>query len=124
MRRGGADIQLAPGNTVSIAQLRAAIRKAGYEPKETRLRARGDLVLKNGALVLNLAGQAPLRLVASPSGGLPPCRPGKDLLVEGTIETGQDQGPILVDQGRCPAAQAMPDQLRESDGGEPMPRNP
>jgi copper chaperone CopZ len=123
MRRGGADIELAPGNTVSIAQLRAAIRKAGYEPKETRLRARGDLVVDHGELLLNLPGQAPLRLEATPRGGPLPCRPGKDVLVEGTIEAGKDEGPLLVEQGMCSAASAMDAQSGPDSGQSAPTRN-
>jgi len=117
MRRGGADIHLLPGNTVSVAQLRAAIRKAGYEPKETWLRARGEVAVDQGALVLKLAGQAPLRLEASASGGPVPCQPGEDMLVEGTIEAGKDQGPILVEQRKCSAESPAPGQHPRPDGG-------
>ncbi len=92
MRLAGADIRLAPDNHVTIAQLRAAIRKASYDPRDAQIRAIGRLEGEKGALILQFSTESALPLQAGPFG----CVAGERVVVTGSIAEWQDDGPLTL----------------------------
>ncbi len=62
LNQGYAEIAFAPENRVSVEQVRKAIRKNGFTPREARVRVRGRLARKESGIVLELPEGA-LRLM-------------------------------------------------------------
>jgi len=56
LNRGVVVIRLKPENRVTLEQLREAIRRNGFTPKEADVRARGTVVQDSGHLALALPG--------------------------------------------------------------------
>jgi copper chaperone CopZ len=56
LKRGVASIELKPGNTVSIAQLRKTIKDAGYTTQGAVVTARGTVVSRGQEIVLDVTG--------------------------------------------------------------------
>lgn len=55
---GLAVIRLAPENRVSVDQLRDAIRRNGFTPRDAEVRVTGKVVERDGRLALAVPGQA------------------------------------------------------------------
>ncbi len=53
---GRVSVRFAPGNTVTIAELRRAIRNQGFTPKEAKLTLSARIEIRRGALVAILPG--------------------------------------------------------------------
>ncbi len=53
---GRVSVWLAPGNTVTIAELRRTIRKQGFTPKEAKLTLSARIEIQRGALVAIVPG--------------------------------------------------------------------
>ncbi len=92
MRLAGADIRLAPTTASRSPSCEAAIRKAGYDPRGTQIRATGTLEGQKGGLILRLAGESALPIQAGPFG----CVAGERVAVTGSIAEGQDDGPLTL----------------------------
>lgn len=60
---GYADIYLAEANAVTVEQVRNAIRKNGFSPRETRLRVRGTVARRDTTLLLRLPHGASFKLL-------------------------------------------------------------
>src|SRR5882762_9949414 len=98
-------LDLKPGNTVTLARLREVIKNNGFVSKEATIVARGDVVVRDGQLVLYAArthevfalaadAQAPaaygeLRRLGERS-------PVRDVEVAGLVELGGTPPPRLV----------------------------
>ena len=53
---GVAEVKLKPGNTVTIEQIRNAIRARGFQPRGAEVRAVGSVADRNGIRVLAVSG--------------------------------------------------------------------
>ena len=53
---GRVSVRFAPGNTVTIAELRRTIRNQGFTPKEAKLTLSARIEIRGGALVAILPG--------------------------------------------------------------------
>ncbi len=58
LSEGMAHIQLAPGNTVSLEQLRKAVNEQGFTPKEATVVVSGNLVLNGKQTVFKVSGSS------------------------------------------------------------------
>lgn len=56
LKQGLVSIALTPGNTVTMAQIRKAIRDDAFTPKEAHVTVEGDLARENGKLQFKVAG--------------------------------------------------------------------
>lgn len=65
LNEGYADIALAGTNAVTVEQVRSAIRKNGFSPRETRLRVRGTVARRDTTIVLRLPHGASFRLLGA-----------------------------------------------------------
>lgn len=63
-----ADIRLKPDNHVTLAQLRAAIKKNGYATRDAQVEARGKIATRNGKPALDLLNGATIPLDRAPGG--------------------------------------------------------
>lgn len=66
LEKAVADIRLKPNNRVTLAQLRAAIKKNGYATRDAEVEARGRIVLRNGTAVLDLVNGSTMPLERAP----------------------------------------------------------
>jgi hypothetical protein len=66
LEKAVADIRLKPNNRVTLAQLRAAIKKNGYATRDAEVEARGRIVLRNGTAVLDLMNGSTMPLERAP----------------------------------------------------------
>ncbi len=65
---GLAEVRLAPGNRVTVDQLREVIRSNGFTPKDAEVVVTGVVIEYDGAPVLAMDGTTPaFRLVDSPT---------------------------------------------------------
>lgn len=92
---GYADIALAESNAVTVEQVRSAIRKNGFSPRETRVRVRGVVARQNGALLLRVPGGVSFRLlgaaqVLEPLGAME----AAEVMVEGDVPASDDATPV------------------------------
>jgi copper chaperone CopZ len=69
LEKAVADIRLKPGNRVTLAQLRAAIKKNGYATRDADVEARGKIVLSNGTAMLDLVNGSTIPLDRAPKEG-------------------------------------------------------
>lgn len=68
LKRGIAHLTLAPGNSVSLPQLRRIIKDAGYVAQQAVVTARGTVTRRNGDYVLEVTGTSTsVRLTADPA---------------------------------------------------------
>jgi hypothetical protein len=68
LKRGVAHITLAPGNSVSLPQLRSIIKDAGYVTRDAVVTVRGTVTRQNGEYVLDVRGTSTsVRLAADPA---------------------------------------------------------
>lgn len=65
LNEGYADIALAETNAATVDQVRNAIRKNGFSPRETRLRVRGTVERQDTTLVVRLPHGVSFRLRGS-----------------------------------------------------------
>ena len=56
LKDGLATLELKPGNTVSVEQVREAVTKDGFTPKEATVTARAEPVVSVGVLRLRITG--------------------------------------------------------------------
>ncbi len=56
LTEGMAHIQLAPGNTASLEQLRKAVNEQGFTPKDATVTVTGDLVTKGSETQFKVSG--------------------------------------------------------------------
>ena len=56
LNQGRSIIQLKPGNSVRLEQIRKAITDQGFTPKEARITAVGDLTVSDGTMQLKVTG--------------------------------------------------------------------
>lgn len=56
LNQGLVTIELKPGNTLKLQQLRKAITDQGFTPKEAQVTAIGELAQANGKLQFNVSG--------------------------------------------------------------------
>lgn len=54
LNEGYADVALAESNAVTVEQVRSAIRKNGFSPRETRVQVRGTVARQDTALIIRL----------------------------------------------------------------------
>lgn len=91
---GYADIALARQNAVTVEQVRTAIRKNGFTPRETRLRVRGTVARRDGRLWLEVAGSAEGFTLRVPPDLLPRVEEaeGRAIAVDGIVPVGEREG--------------------------------
>ncbi|MHB8735524.1 MAG: heavy-metal-associated domain-containing protein [Terriglobales bacterium] len=96
LNQGLVTIELRPGNTVSLAQLRKAITDQGFTPRDARVTAAGELVpLPGKHLQFKVSGVADVFQVL-PTPHVPPAhRPGAEATVEGLIPA-PTKGPATI----------------------------
>jgi copper chaperone CopZ len=56
LKEGLATIELKPGNTVSLEQVREAVTKDGFTPKDATVTARAEPVVSGGVVRLTITG--------------------------------------------------------------------
>ena len=69
LNAGDANIRLEPTNRVSVEQIREAIRKNGFTPKEAEVTVVGKLVERGGRLVLEVSGPNVTLALSGPRAG-------------------------------------------------------
>ena len=68
LEKASTDIELRPGNTVTLAQLRQVIKNGGFKAGEAQITAVGQLLDAKGRLTVDLApAKASLLLEADPA---------------------------------------------------------
>jgi hypothetical protein len=67
LEKASADIRLKPDNRVTLAQLRAAIKKNGYATRDAEIDARGRIVVRNGKPALDLLNGSTISLDRAPN---------------------------------------------------------
>lgn len=100
LNQGLAAVWLKPENTVSIEEIREAIRSNGFTPKAATVRAMGRIVEDSGELALVFAASTPELLLAghaSAPGLLAELRQslGATVSVEGAIQETRRRGATL-----------------------------
>jgi hypothetical protein len=65
LERASTDIQLRPGNTITLGQLRAIIKNNGFTTKEAVVTAIGSLVERGGQPALEVTGTNTVMLVVA-----------------------------------------------------------
>ena len=65
LEKASADIQLKPGNRVTIQQLRQTIKKNGYPTRDAEVTATGRIAVRNGVPVLDLMNGSMLELTTN-----------------------------------------------------------
>lgn len=98
---GYAEIAFAPGNTLTVTQLREAIRKNGFTPRDARATVRGRIVAGDGGgLILEAPGAGRFALGAE-RGALERVRPlaaeGGVTALEGTVPE-NEPGTLRLDR--------------------------
>ncbi|MEX0691388.1 MAG: DUF5818 domain-containing protein [Gemmatimonadales bacterium] len=91
---GFVDLVLTPGNRVTVATVREAIRHQGFTPELATVRVRGRLVREEGRWYLVVPGGATFRLEGPERG--PPGAVGQWVIVAGTVPANLGTGvPVL-----------------------------
>ena len=67
LQNSSAVITLKPNNTITLAQLRSAIRKSGYPTRDAEITARGRLTGAGDTFALDLLNGSTLRVVTAPT---------------------------------------------------------
>jgi copper chaperone CopZ len=68
LEKAAADIRLRPNNHLTLAQLRAAIKKNGYATRDAQVEARGKIVSVDGKPTLDLLNGETLPLAGETAG--------------------------------------------------------
>ena len=85
LKQGLVSITLKPGNTITLTQVRKAIKDDAFTPKEARVVAVGELAAANGRLRFKVAGTNEVFPVEPAPHALWQKQTGKPLLVNGII---------------------------------------
>ncbi|HVB57154.1 MAG TPA: heavy metal-associated domain-containing protein [Candidatus Acidoferrales bacterium] len=85
LKHGLVSITLKPGNTVTLTQVRKAIKDDAFAPKEARVVGVGELAAADGRLRFKVAGTNEVFPVESTPHALWRKQTGKSLLVNGII---------------------------------------
>ena len=85
LKQGLVSITLKPGNTVTLAQVRKAIKDDAFKPQEARVNAVGELMPSNGKLEFRITGTNEVFPVESTPHASWQKQSGKPLLVNGLI---------------------------------------
>jgi len=90
--KASADIHLTPNNRVTLAQLRAAIKKNGYATRDAQVEARGKIVVRDGRPMVDLLNGSTMPLDRAPTESV------ADRIVEITgIAKSANAGDVLTD---------------------------
>lgn len=83
---GSATVRLAPGNHVTLDQVREVVRKNGFTPRATSVRVAGKVIERNGKPALEVGG-LPLVLLLSgdKAADAPAPHSGKTVVLIGTV---------------------------------------
>ena len=89
LERALVDVRLRPGNTLTLAELRAMIKSGGFTGKEADVTVDGTLAMRDGTLVLDVTGtKSTLTLEdAKDLAGRPT---GSAVQITGRVEAGKD----------------------------------
>lgn len=69
LEKAAADVRLKPNNRVTLAELRAAIKKNGYATRDAEVEARGRIVVREGKAMLDLLNGATIPLTGEGAAG-------------------------------------------------------
>lgn len=99
LQRGVADVRLRAGNSLTLARLRQIVKSNGFSPRDAVVSVIGQLVRRDGAPALNVAGTDTVVLVVKDPAragafdqaiaGLAAGR-GKAVTLEGTVRPSSD----------------------------------
>jgi copper chaperone CopZ len=97
LKEGAATIALRPGNHVTVDEIREAIRKNGYTPKDADVTVAGKLIERDGKPALAVGGSDvvyPLAESAGARGKLAELRKstGKEVIVKGHLPESPAKG--------------------------------
>lgn len=96
LEKASADIRLKAGNRITLQQLREVIKKTGYPTKDAQVEARGRMVPRNGAIVLDLLNGATLELADAPKADT-----SSILIVTGVSRSaGKDRERLTISEAR------------------------
>jgi hypothetical protein len=102
LNEGRAVIQLRPGNTITIAQVRQGVTRNGFTPQQAVISAEADVVAKGDKLQLRISGTDDVYELASLAHGddvLQQLRKsvGQRVLIQGIVPTPKDEraAPVL-----------------------------
>lgn len=65
LERAGAEIQLRPGNSITLEQLRTIIKNNGFTPRDTTVTVVGRLIERGGQPALDVTGTNTVMLVVA-----------------------------------------------------------
>lgn len=85
LNQGLVSIQLKPGNSVSLEQIRKAITEQAFTPKGAKVTAVGDLIFSNGKLEFRVSGSKDVYEVASTPHAAWNNQTGKKVTVTGLV---------------------------------------
>lgn len=90
LNAGTADIKLKDGNKVDVEEIRNIIRKNGFTPKESDVKAAGKIVERNGKPALEVTGPDEVYLL---EGNVAPLKDktGKHVVLTGQVPETQDK---------------------------------
>ena len=92
LKQGLVSITLKAGNTVTLEQVRKAIKDDAFTPKESRIVAVGELAAANGRLRFKVTGTNEVFPVESTPHALWRKQTGKSLIVNGIISEPTNRG--------------------------------
>lgn len=104
LESGVADVELAPGNRVTIAKMREAITQNGFTPKDAEATLAGKMVVEGGKPALAVSGSGELFLLGEAPGATVKraqllALAGKEVVVTAHVPaTGaKDKGPPMLE---------------------------
>jgi hypothetical protein len=96
LNRGLVTIQLKPGNSIAMEQIRKAVASQGFSPRDARVTAIGKLSKRNGKFLFSVTGTQDLYQVMptphAPAGNWPREKP---VMIRGMIPAGA-KGPAAM----------------------------
>jgi len=91
-------LDLKPGNTVALADVRDRVKGMGYTPKEAKVTARGEARMEGGKWMFHLAGSDTQYALEVSGGAAEELRQGGTVIIEGRLA--EPSGPLTVSAAR------------------------
>lgn len=97
LQSGVATVKLKPGNHLTVDEVRDAIRKNGFTPKDAEVTVVGRLVERNGQAALAVSGQELVYRLTASSGISLEAHGNKEVLISGHLAASPAASSPLLD---------------------------